>query len=124
MRNTEHEHQKALVKWFDLQYSELKGRLFAIPNGGHRHLTVAAKLRQEGVRRGVPDLFLPVPKGGLAGLWIELKAPKGRATKEQLDWLEFLTEQGYMAALCNGWEAARDTIRTYLDQQEMWRKDT
>lgn len=117
----EHQHQKALIEWFDRQYPSIKGRLFAIPNGGQRHPAVAAKLKAEGVRKGVPDLFLPIPKGGLHGLFIELKAPKGKPTQDQLDWLEELAKSGYMAALCKGWEAARDTIRSYLDQAEMWR---
>lgn len=115
MKDLEHQHQKALIQWFDAQYQAHRGRLLAIPNGGARHPAVAGKMKAEGVRAGVPDLFLPVPKGGLHGLWVELKAPTGRPTPQQLGWLDYLASQGYAAVLCKGWEAARDTIRDYLN---------
>lgn len=111
----EHTHQVTLMQWFNLAYPKLANRLFAIPNGGHRNIKVAAKLKKEGVQRGVPDCFLPIPKKGFHGLFIELKAPKGRATTEQKDWVSFLTSQGYKADVCHGWEAARDLIASYLN---------
>ena len=47
--------QIAFCEWLTL-----KGYLyFAIPNGGHRHPAVAAKLKAEGATPGVPDLFIP-----------------------------------------------------------------
>ena len=86
---TEHEEQVMLIKWFDLQYPELRGRLAACPNGGQRNVIVAAKLKAEGVRPGYPDLNLLVPRHGFSGLFIELKRQKGgNLTAEQADWLE------------------------------------
>lgn len=111
---SEHEHQAALVQWFDAAYPSLRGRLLAIPNGGHRHPLTAIKLRAEGVRSGVPDLLLPVPCGGCHGLFVELKAGKGRPSKSQLDWLQWLADRGYAAYCCTGWDAARRTITEYL----------
>ena len=56
MKDLEHQEQKTLIKW-----CEYKGHpynlIFAIPNGGQRHKAVAAKLKAEGVKSGVPDLF-------------------------------------------------------------------
>ena len=37
--------------------------LFAIPNGGARHIGTAIKLKSEGVTAGVSDLFLMIPSG-------------------------------------------------------------
>lgn len=113
---SEHQEQRAVVQWFDLQYPKLRGRLFAVPNGGHRHPAVAAKLKAEGVRPGVPDLWLPVPRQEFSGLVIELKAKGGRATREQVDWLDFLGEQQFMAVVCVGAAAAIETIRGYLEE--------
>lgn len=112
---SEHAEQCAVVKWFDMQYPALRGRLFAVPNGGARHPAVAGKLKAEGVRKGVPDLWLPVPAHGLHGLVIELKAKGGRLTPEQDDWINFLGGKGYMAVLCVGADAAMETIRGYLE---------
>ena len=113
-KTSEHEEQKLLISWFDLQYPIYSGRLFAIPNGGQRHVAVAAKLKAEGVRRGVPDLFLPVARNGFHGLFIELKAGKGRATPEQIDWGQFLADQGYMSVIAVGFDAAKNWIEDYL----------
>lgn len=117
MKDAEHKEQCALIKWFDMQYPAYKGRLFAIPNGGHRHIRVAAKLKAEGVRAGVPDLFLPIQAKGFGGLFIELKAKNGRPTEKQLDWLEYLSGEGYLTALCMGSQAAIDTIKSYLGEK-------
>ena len=40
--------------------------VYAVPNGGARHIRVAVKLKAEGVRRGVPDLHIMMPGARLA----------------------------------------------------------
>ena len=113
---SEHDEQVAVIQYMQLmqkQHPELE-LLHAIPNGGDRHPAVARKLKKEGVRRGVPDLCLPVPRGRYHGLYIELKSGYGKATEEQKIWLHKLTEQGYLACLCNGADAAIRTIMEYL----------
>jgi len=76
-----------------------------------------ARMKAEGLRPGFPDLFLPVPAQGFHGLAIEMKRQKGSTTsREQLDWLNWLAEQGYMTALCKGAQAAMDTINSYLGE--------
>lgn len=113
---TEHEEQRDLVQWFDRTFPELKGRLFAIPNGGHRHKAVAAKQKLEGAQRGVPDLMLPIPVGSYHGLFIEMKRVKGgRTSPEQKDWLAFLSGQGYRAEVCKGAAEAIALIDSYLE---------
>jgi hypothetical protein len=116
-REREHAEQCALFRWAwhnvntypDLAF------MFAIPNGGHRHKTVAAKLKAEGVRAGVPDICLPVPRGDYKGLYLELKAGDNKPTLAQKQWLEYLGRVGYLATWCTGWEAARDVIVNYLN---------
>ena len=116
---TEHEEQKALFawqQWVQHQYPGLE-LMHAIPNGGKRDLVIAARLKEEGVKAGVPDICLPVPKGGKAGMYIEMKRLKGaRATPEQLQWLSALSRQGYYCVLCHGWEQARDEILRYMTE--------
>ena len=89
--------------------------LFHIPNGGKRGKAEAARFKAEGVKAGVPDLFLPVPRGKAHGLFIELKRRKGgRVSKEQAIWTISLQAQGYRAEVAKGWEEARDIIIEYL----------
>lgn len=89
--------------------------LHAIPNGGKRSKSEAARMKAAGVKAGVPDMFLPVARGGSHGLYIELKRIKGgRVSAEQLAWMEELTREGYTCAVCHGWEEARKVIQSYL----------
>ena len=119
---SEHEHQAALFHWAEMEAKKIPelDMLFAVPNGGHRHAAVAAKLKLEGVKSGYPDIGLDVARHGFHGLRIELKKPKcgksaaGRLSKPQADWLQKLSDQGYMAVCCVGWEAAKETIEGYL----------
>ncbi len=120
MTVSEHEEQKALFRWAEAaryQHPEL-ALLYAIPNGGHRHKAVAAKLKAEGVRKGVPDICLPVARGRFHGLYIEMKTASGTVSKEQKRWLQALRAQGYDAAVCRGWNAAKQFIETYLQQEK------
>jgi len=112
----EHQEQKALITWAKFESGRIPelALLFAIPNGGHRNKATAGKLKAEGVKAGVPDLCLPVACGKYHGLFIELKAPKGRVTDDQREWLAALDKQNYGAVVCFGWEHAKTVIETYL----------
>lgn len=109
--------QTCLFRWAAYSlgaHPELK-LLHAIPNGGKRSKSEAARMKAAGVKAGVPDMFLPVARSGSHGLYIELKRIKGgRVSAEQLAWMEELTREGYTCAVCHGWEEARKVIQTYL----------
>jgi hypothetical protein len=94
--DSEHAEQAALFRWAEFARSRLPelALLHAIPNGGHRHKATAARLKAEGVKRGVPDVCLPVPRGGAHGLYIELKTERGKPTPEQLGWIRALRGRG------------------------------
>lgn len=89
--------------------------LYAVPNGGQRDARVAAGLKAEGVKAGVHDLMLPVPRHGFHGLYIEMKKPGGRASLEQKDFGKFVDGQGYLAVLCDHWTKAAEVLFKYLD---------
>ena len=91
--------------------------LHAIPNGGLRSKSEAARMKAAGVKAGVPDMLLPVARHGCHGLYIELKRQQGgRVSPEQLAWRGELARQGYACAVCRGWEMAKDTIVKYLQE--------
>lgn len=119
---TEHAEQATLVGWFDRTHPQLAGRLFAIPNGAHlagnnaQRAKQMHKLKAEGLRVAVPDMMLPVMRGGYGGLFIEMKRTKwGTVSKEQKKWREFLIEQGYRAEICKGFQSAKEVIECYLN---------
>lgn len=108
---TEHDMQKIVIS-FCGKHPELSV-VYANPNGGLRDIGTAIKLKAEGVKKGVPDLFLPLAKKGYHGLFIELKTETGRASKEQKDWIEKLNANGYLAVICVGYKSAIETIKNY-----------
>lgn len=117
---TEHAEARALmqmVKLHEGRHPALR-MLYAVPNGGDRHPAVAAKMKAEGAKAGVPDYCLAAPSGAHHGLYIELKTLTGYASKEQKQWVERLREQGYRAEVCRGWVQAWRVIREYLSIPE------
>lgn len=114
---TEHQEQCALFEWAAWMAKRIPELhlMHAIPNGGKRDIRTAAMLKAEGVKPGVPDIFLPVSRGGKHGLYIELKRRRGGVvSKAQEAWIRALTNQGYMCAVCHGAEAAKDEIMAYM----------
>ena len=108
-KKTEHSEQVALFGWAkanEPRHLQL-GLMFAIPNGGKRHIVTGKKLKAEGVKSGVPDIFLGVPKNGKHGLFIELKVGKNKPSKNQLWWIHSLRAEGYAVGVCWGFEEAK-----------------
>lgn len=89
--------------------------VFHIPNGGSRHPREAANLKRQGVRPGVPDLCVPVARGGYHSLYIEMKAEEGgRVSDAQRDWIALLTAEGHLAKVCRGASQAIALIDRYM----------
>lgn len=122
-------NQAALFCWAAaniVQYPQLK-YLFAIPNGGSRHIAEATKMVATGLRKGVPDIFLPSEGFTLTqnnryfGCFIEMKTEKRRKHKnggledDQIEWIEALQKAGYCCKVCYNWIEARDTLIAYLE---------
>jgi len=116
---SEAQEQKALFEWAawaQKRHPELQAMIH-IPNGGSRDPIEARHLKEQGVKPGVPDIFLPVPRNGYHGLWIELKRRKGgRVSEAQRGFIAMLNRLGYKAVVSKGWEEARDTVEQYLNQ--------
>lgn len=111
---SEEQIQQAVIQWMAAQHPADAWMLHHSPNGGQRSAVVGAKLKAAGTRRGFPDLIFPQRRGGFAGLAIEIKAPKGRATPEQLRWLEAFAREGWHTSIAVGAQAAIDTISDYM----------
>lgn len=117
MRHIEDAESEALWQWAQ-HVSVLRDHLIHIPNGGKRNAREAARFKRMGVRPGVHDYHLPVPRGDWHGLWIELKAPPGRRSSvsaAQREWGDKMRTQGYAVAFCKGWLEARDVLEWYIN---------
>ena len=93
--------------------------MYAIPNGGSRRPMEAMYLKASGVRKGVPDICLPVGRGGYHALYIELKRVKGgRLSPDQRQMLADLNAEGNFAVVCRGAEDAKKLILAYLHGEQ------
>lgn len=84
------------------------------PNGGKRDGFSGAQMTALGVKRGFPDLILPVAAQGAPGLVIEMKSATGSTSPEQKDWLAHYTAQGWITHVCRSAEEARDALCNFL----------
>ena len=98
--------------WADIVYATGGSLKFLTENWSAKGVYAAAK-------SGVPDLFLPVARGRYHGLFIEMKAQKGRLSENQANWLKDLRLQGYAAAVCYGAREAIDIITKYFAQEDI-----
>ncbi|WP_367238950.1 VRR-NUC domain-containing protein [Pseudomonas fulva] len=112
----EGQEQAALLKEIQLRYPAVFELIYHVPNGGHRVKAVAAKLKAQGVKAGIPDLVLPMARGGYFGLYIEFKATVDPApvSPSQDACLSRLRGQGYLAIVCRGHFEAMECLRAYL----------
>lgn len=90
--------------------------LHAVPNGDFRGWGVGVKLKAEGVIPGVPDICMPVPKGGFHGFYMELKKAGGHVRNDQWEFMEALHAQGYFVRVTNHLPTALEIIANYLDE--------
>lgn len=159
--NTEHAHQRAFFAWLAMaSYHGFEGAkvlceggvvqrgrtvsplpelrlMHAIPNGGKRDAITAGKLKAEGVKAGVLDTFLPVPKpftypvqtnrdtparegqSWYCGLYVEFKEPNRKTHKDggvsdtQAEFMEGVRGQGYCARVAYTWREAANLVMAY-----------
>ena len=103
---SEHSEQVGFINWFRVKYPNVL--IFAIPNGEKRAITVAKRLKAEGVVRGIPDLFIPQWT-----LWVEMKRISGgRLSPEQRGMIQYLEGIGQKVIVAKG---AADASKQILE---------
>jgi hypothetical protein len=103
---SEHSEQVGFINWFRAKYPDVL--IFAIPNGEKRSISVAKRLKMEGVVRGVPDLYVPA-----WNLWIEMKRVSGgRLSTDQRQMIKYLEGIGHTVIIGKG---AGDASKQILD---------
>ena len=102
---SETEEQVGFVNWFRAKFPGVL--IYAIPNGGHRAVSVGKSLKAEGVTPGVPDLHIPA-----WGLWVEMKRVKGgKLSDDQMGMIGYLESIGQKVFVGRG---ARDASEQVL----------
>lgn len=112
-RRIEASHQEAFFQWLRL-YPWIDELTWHTPNGGARTKAGGAALRRQGVKPGVPDIYVAIPNDGYHGYFIELKS-KGAKTTEHQDKMHVnLERNGYKVDICYSWTEAKDNLLAYL----------
>lgn len=117
---SEAQHQTQLfaeIKALTSKYPDLEW-CYHVPNGEYRPAVTGVKLQAMGVKPGVPDICLPVPRGKYHGLYIELKSfkPSAKLSENQKHWIKHLQDSRYRVTVCFGWRSALDEIFKYLKE--------
>lgn len=116
-RQVEHNIQVAIVKWFYYAYPQYRGGfLFAVPNGGARNIQTAARLKAEGVFRGVADLILLLPRCGYHALAVEVKTCEGRQSEHQKAWQATIEKEGYKYEIVRSVDDFAHLCRDYINE--------
>lgn len=89
--------------------------MYHIPNEGKRSIISGARLKEAGLKSGVPDVCLPTAHGGYIGLYIEMKVKPNKPTENQKKWLRALRGAGHLVAVCYDWEEAMKLITDYIN---------
>ena len=109
--------QEKVIKWArdnEKKYPFL-WMLHSSLNGLKRTKAAQGKAKASGMLSGVPDLFLPVPRGSFFGLYIEMKSAKGRVSVEQSRYLKCAAENGYSVVVCYSANEAIKRIEDYYE---------
>lgn len=140
--DTEHAHQAAYFCWIQKHgIKEIDPRLeftLAIPNGGLRNKVTASRLRAEGVKKGVADVFVPIPTWEQyenpatreieirikhCGLWLEFKKPSLEKSMngmlkdpDQIKFREYVLSQNYFHFVPFNYLQAINATLNYLSQ--------
>jgi hypothetical protein len=106
---SEYSEQVALVAWLRMHGIPH----FAVPNGGTRNIVEAARLKAGGVKKGIGDLIIFLPKINLS---LEMKIRTGgRVSPEQREWQDFFNARpGWCAYIANGAQEAIKIINQLL----------
>ena len=88
--------------------------IFAVPNGGTRSKLEAARLKKEGLLKGIPDVIVAKRTNDYGGLYLEFKTAEGKLSPEQVIIHNKLTAEGYKVEVVRSCEDALAVFKEYI----------
>ncbi len=101
-----------LYDW--IVFNNLDDITFHVGNERNCSNAYGSLLKRKGVKPGVSDYFIMRPMPPYAGLIIELKIKPNKPTATQLQFLETMNREGYLAVVKWSADEAIATIKEYL----------
>jgi len=108
--------QQAYFQWVrikersDYRYEAI----YAIPNAGLRTKQNGSRMKAEGMKAGIPDIFISVPISNYAGLYIELKKEGGKLSQTQKSMLGLFNRLGYKTLVCYSLKELIEATEKYM----------
>lgn len=90
---------------------------FHIPNESKSSIQRRMSMKRAGVKKGVPDICVPVPNDKFAALYIEMKIKPNKPSSEQMQLIRELNQVGNYAALCWSADEAIEMMDKYIRNQ-------
>lgn len=118
IKSTEEQEQRKFFDYLALQSDPLCKLPYHQVNQGKRGYQYAKMLQRTGMKRGIPDVFIPIPKGIYHGFFIEFKVRPNKPTEDQEQWLDALTSQGYLCMVAYSGDEAIKAFSLYLALRE------
>lgn len=124
---SESDHQITVVDWYKLTYPAFAGCIMAFVNERTKMKNTPKyvwanylkKLARTGMKKGVSDLFIAVPRGTYHGLFIEMKdvgKTYSSVTKDQREHIGLMRLMGYRAEWAPGADKAMEIIAEYMGE--------
>jgi len=111
---TEHEIQVSFFQWLALAYPNAYRVTWATPNAAKRSYRMVTAMKAEGLRSGVPDVFMAMPRGKFHGLFLEFKSHAGKLTENQTIYVTNLRSEGYQVEVVHTLLEAMSIVVPYL----------
>ena len=114
---TESQIQKDCVVWFRSRYESIEPLFFSVANGGARNAWTAKIMKDEGVRAGVSDLILLIPRHGFAALLVEMKTSDGKQSDSQKTFERLATQYKYKYVVVRDLTTFQQLMLSYIEDK-------
>lgn len=108
------EYAECVTLWDWMIIKGLATYSFHIPNESKRSKYAGGRLKRIGMRAGVSDYFIAIPRGSYHGLWLEIKVGKNKLTQQQEFFFFDMQMQHYCCRVAYGFDEAKAYIESYL----------
>jgi len=87
-------------RWLGYAYPRAFKVAHHIPNEGKRSVIEGALLKQQGLKKGTPDICIPIANESHHSLYLEVKIKPNKPTKEQKEMISLLEAEGNRCEVC------------------------
>ena len=106
-----------IFKWIQFNSARYRGLDLAYATASGLKMSIGAlmKAHKAGIiKKGLPDIVIPVARGGYHGLYIELKSKNGIVSPAQSEFIGKLMNEGYSSVIAWGYDEAIKMINDYF----------